>query len=60
MSVAGITIDAGHGRVPVLLRVGSPTAHRAGKADPENPITLYDVYFRVGGPHVGKADTLSR
>ncbi|GAA1733067.1 RICIN domain-containing protein [Isoptericola hypogeus] len=22
----------------------------------ENPVTLSDVYFRVGGPHVGKAD----
>ena len=25
-------------------------------ADPRNPTTLSDVYFRVGGPHVGKAD----
>ena len=22
-----------------------------------NPTTLSDVYFRVGGPHIGKADT---
>ena len=26
------------------------------KSDPSNPTTLSDVYFRVGGPHVGKAD----
>jgi hypothetical protein len=23
---------------------------------PSNPTTLSEVYFRVGGPHVGKAD----
>jgi hypothetical protein len=26
-------------------------------ADPANPTTLSDVYFRVGGPHIGKTDT---
>jgi hypothetical protein len=29
---------------------------RGDKSDPANPTTLSDVYFRVGGPHVGKAD----
>ena len=23
---------------------------------PRNPTTLSDVYFRVGGPHIGKVD----
>ncbi|MEV0270530.1 adenylyl cyclase [Hamadaea sp. NPDC050747] len=53
--VAGVTIDAGLTESPVLLRVGKPHGPRKGSA--ENPTTLSDVYFRVGGPHVGKADT---
>jgi hypothetical protein len=65
--VAGVTIDAGTVESPVLLRVGKPTGrpddrkHR-GRPDrttsgARNPTTLSDVYFRVGGPHIGKADT---
>lgn len=53
--VAGVTIDAGADLSPVLLRVG-----KAGSDYPvpaANPITLSDVYFRVGGPHIGKATT---
>jgi hypothetical protein len=52
--VAGITIDAGLSESPVLLRVGNRFGPNFGSAD--NPTTLSDVYFRVGGPHVGKAD----
>jgi hypothetical protein len=52
--VAGLTIDAGTVNSPVLLRVGDRRGH--GKADPRNPTTISDVYFRIGGPHVGKAD----
>ena len=51
--VAGVTIDAGLTESPVLLRVG----HRKGCGSARNPTTLSDVYFRVGGPHVGKADS---
>jgi hypothetical protein len=53
--VAGVTVDAGPEESPVLLRVGSRNATSRGSA--ENPTTLSDVYFRVGGPHVGKAGT---
>jgi hypothetical protein len=53
--VAGVTIDAGLQESPVLLRVGS-RGHR-GCSEPANPTTLSDVYFRVGGPHVGKVRT---
>jgi len=62
--IAGVSIDAGAVESPVLLKVGkedksqgkgNKTGH-AKKADPSNPITLSDVYFRVGGPHIGKAD----
>ena len=60
--VAGVTIDAGARKSPALLRVGKK--HHRGhhddrgkwKGSPWNPTTLSDVYFRVGGPHVGKAD----
>jgi hypothetical protein len=53
--VAGVTIDAGLEESPVLLQVGKE--HGRGHSDPRDPTTLSDVYFRVGGPHVGKADT---
>jgi hypothetical protein len=55
--VAGVTIDAGPVNSPALLRVGTRNGnHGAGKSDPLDPTTISDVYFRVGGPHVGKAD----
>jgi hypothetical protein len=53
--VAGVTVDAGTTESPVLLRVGKKNGANSGSAD--NPTTLSDVYFRVGGPHIGKADT---
>jgi hypothetical protein len=52
--VAGVTIDAGPEESPVLLRVGSQ--HGTSRGSAENPTTLSDVYFRVGGPHVGSTD----
>ncbi|WP_402468461.1 adenylyl cyclase [Isoptericola aurantiacus] len=55
--VAGITVDAGTVESPVLLQVGKAGGHHGNPANPANPTTLSDVYFRVGGPHVGKADT---
>ncbi len=55
--VAGVTIDAGAVESPMLLEVGKPGKGQSTKVDPANPITLSDVYFRVGGPHIGKADT---
>jgi hypothetical protein len=55
--VAGVTIDAGLIESPVLLQVGKKNGNSSPKKnDPSNPTTLSDVYFRVGGPHVGKAD----
>ena len=53
--IAGVTIDAGAELSPVLLRVGDPNVGK--KLDPADPITLNDVYFRVGGPHIGRATT---
>ena len=53
--IAGVTIDAGTVESPMLLQVGKKPK-KNGKSDPSNPTTLSDVYFRVGGPHIGKAD----
>ena len=53
--VAGVTVDAGPEESPVLLQVGS--RHGRSKGTAQNPTTLSDVYFRVGGPHVGKVGT---
>jgi hypothetical protein len=59
--VAGVTVDAGPSRSPVLVQVGrrhgGGNGGHGGRDLARNPITLSDVYFRVGGPHVGKVDT---
>jgi hypothetical protein len=55
--VAGVTIDAGAVESPVLLQVGRKEGSVGPRSsDPANPTTLSDVYFRVGGPHIGRAD----
>jgi hypothetical protein len=55
--VAGVTIDAGTVESPALLEVGKKNGNASPKKnDPSDPTTLSDVYFRVGGPHIGKAD----
>ncbi|GAA0576414.1 RICIN domain-containing protein [Paractinoplanes ferrugineus] len=53
--IAGVTIDAGTKESKTLLQVGSKLG--LGISSPANPTTLSDVYFRVGGPHIGKTDT---
>ena len=61
VDVAGITVDAGTVNSPALLRVGTQHAAKGkahehdGWSDPAGPTALQDVFFRVGGPHVGKA-----
>ncbi len=55
--IAGVTIDAGTVESPVLLQVGKQNGNNSStQNDLSNPTTLSDVYFRVGGPHIGKAD----
>jgi hypothetical protein len=56
--VAGVTIDAGTRKSPALLRVGKKHHHgdHRKKRHGTSPTTLSDVYFRVGGPHVGKTE----
>jgi hypothetical protein len=54
VTVAGLMIDAGAERSPVLVRVGrrgSTGDHR------HNPVLLADLFFRVGGVEVGKVET---
>jgi hypothetical protein len=51
--VASVLIDAGDTQSPMLMSVGTQgntTSHA------KNPISLHDVFFRVGGAGVGKAD----
>ena len=49
--VSGVLFDAGEARSPNVLEVGSNGSHARHIA---NPITLSDVFFRVGGASVGK------
>ena len=50
--IAGLLFDAGETNSPVLLEVG-PGGSKASHA--RNPISLHDVFFRVGGAGVGRA-----
>jgi len=51
IEIAGLLFDAGPSESPVLLEVG-PKGSRARHAN--DPITLHDVFFRVGGAGVGR------
>lgn len=60
VEVAGLIVDAGPRNTPVLVQIGerhgSPAAWtHAPWSDPRNPTLLADVFFRIGGPHLGKA-----
>lgn len=61
VEIAAVTVDAGEKNSPALLRVGTQRAAKGnarahnGWSDPANPTTLHDVFFRIGGPHLGKA-----
>lgn len=62
VDIAAVTVDAGEVNSPALMRIGKTTRGEGGGAanspnhsDATNPTTLHDVFFRIGGPHVGKA-----
>ncbi|MEV5710351.1 adenylyl cyclase [Actinoallomurus sp. NPDC052274] len=58
VDIAGLTIDAGPVESPALLRVGTPHAKGGPHgSDASRPTALQDVFFRIGGPHAGKAAT---
>lgn len=52
VKVAGLMFEAGTTNSPVLMEVG-PSGSSASHAS--NPTSLHDVFFRIGGPHIGKA-----
>ncbi len=58
-TIAGIMIDAGTVNSPALMTIGAQRAAGVPQcgtcSDPADPTTLSDVFFRIGGPHVGKA-----
>jgi hypothetical protein len=50
--LAGLLIDAGETKSPMLMEIG-PEGSKASHAG--NPISLHDIFFRVGGAGVGRA-----
>ncbi len=52
IEIAGLLFDAGETQSPVLLEVGPDGSHARHA---KNPICLHDVFFRVGGAGVGRA-----
>lgn len=62
VTVCGLTIDAGKVLSKKLFEVGEPgsrTSHKSSEAsakgDAANPVSLYDIFFRVGGHAEGSA-----
>jgi hypothetical protein len=54
VKLAGLLLDAGPVSSPSLLEIGTKHAH---KSDPNDPTSLHDVFFRIGGAAAGKAAT---
>jgi hypothetical protein len=50
--IAGLLFDAAPTSSPVLLQIGADGSHARHA---KNPISLHDVFFRVGGAGVGRA-----
>jgi hypothetical protein len=56
VDLAGLIVDAGPVNSPVLVAVGDyPGALAPGGSRPDDPTALQDVFFRIGGPHAGRA-----
>jgi len=55
VEISDVVFDAGPVNSPALLQIGNPAA--SGQSDPADPSVLSDVYFRIGGAHLGKATT---
>ncbi len=52
VDLTGFTVDAGPVRSDVLVQVGPSHAHKSRAQD---PTTLHDVFFRIGGAAEGRA-----
>src|SRR5215469_14011975 len=56
IDISGVTVDAGPVNSPVLMQIGSKNGNNGVPHNQaSDPTALQDVFFRVGGPHVGKA-----
>jgi len=56
IDISGVTVDAGPVNSPVLVQIGSKNGNNGvPHSQASDPTALQDVFFRVGGPHVGKA-----
>ena len=51
--LAGLLIDAGETLSPVLVQIGP---HNSTTRHQQNPISLSDIFFRVGGAGIGRAN----
>ncbi|MCW2598055.1 MAG: secreted protein, partial [Jatrophihabitans sp.] len=59
VDLAGLIFDAGPVKSPMLLQIGTRRDEHAGDHNqhrsPNDPTALQDVFFRIAGPHAGKA-----
>jgi hypothetical protein len=51
--LAGLLIDAGEQLSPVLVQIGPPNSTTRHE---QNPISLSDIFFRVGGAGIGRTN----
>jgi hypothetical protein len=56
MMLSGLLFDAGAATSPVLLQVGD-AGHAQSDDEADDPSTLSDVFFRIGGAQAGSATT---
>ncbi len=63
VKIAGLLFDAGPVNSPVLLQLGSQHAQNSqagehsNRSDSDDPSSIQDVFFRIGGASPGKATT---
>jgi hypothetical protein len=56
IDISGVIVDAGPVNSLVLMQIGTINGNNGVPHNqPSDPTALQDVFFRVGGPHVGKA-----
>jgi hypothetical protein len=53
VDIAGLVLDAGTQNSPALMRIGTVGGRNSGRAG--DPTALQDVFFRIAGPHAGRA-----
>src|SRR5215467_1768425 len=56
IDISGLIVDAGPVNSPVLVQIGTKNGNNGVPHNQaSDPTVLQDVFFRVGGPHVGRA-----